>query len=56
MGKSIEIKTEEEFVDIFNQPKELTEEQKRIISENINKEYNPWFIRINENELDPRIF
>jgi hypothetical protein len=56
MGKPIEIKTKEEFIEIFGQPQELTEDQKRIIIENIDKEYNPWFRRINENELDPHVF
>jgi hypothetical protein len=56
MGKPIEIKTKEELLKIFGQPQELTEDQKKLINENINKDYNPWFIRIDENEIDPRIF
>lgn len=58
MGKPIEIKTKEEFIDIFGKPHELTEDQKKLITENIQKgnEYNPWFVRIDENEIDPRVF
>lgn len=57
MGKPIEIKTKEEFIEIFGQPSELTEDQKKLITENIQKgnEYTPFFVRRDEVWNEPVI-